>query len=82
MDSAKPDGCFRCPHCGNKSPAFHPLCPECGRPFMRDYVDVRVHPRDPDPTGVVTSRFWARVFVVIVAVWALVMLCMWIYAVF
>jgi hypothetical protein len=34
---------------------------------MRDYTDTQMHPRDPDPTGVVTMKFWARVFLVFMA---------------
>jgi hypothetical protein len=34
---------------------------------MRDYADTQMHPRDPDPTGVVTMKFWARVFLVLMA---------------
>jgi DNA-directed RNA polymerase subunit RPC12/RpoP len=81
MDTTKPGALFRCPHCGHKSPAFHQVCPECGRPFQRDYIDVRIHPRDPDPVGVVTRRFWARVFILLVVVWAAIIACMWIYSV-
>jgi hypothetical protein len=59
---------FQCPHCGYRSTAFHAVCPECGRPFQRDYIDTGIHPRDPEPTGVITSRFWARVFLILLAV--------------
>lgn len=55
MDTEKP---FRCPKCGYRDTVFHPICPECGRPFMRDYIDTQFHPRDPDLTGVCTSKFW------------------------
>ena len=77
--AAQSDASFACPHCGFRDSVFHPICPECGRPFQRDYVDVRMHPRDPDLTGVMTSRFWARVFLVAVAIWMAIMLCMWVY---
>jgi hypothetical protein len=50
------------PKCGYRDAVFHPICPECGRPFMRDYLDTQVHPRDPDLTGVCTSKFWIWVF--------------------
>lgn len=53
---------FACPKCGYRDSAFHPICPECGRPFMRYYLDTQVHPRDPDLTGVCTSKFWIWVF--------------------
>jgi predicted amidophosphoribosyltransferase len=79
MSSPKSGAVFRCPHCGHMSVTFRPVCPECGRPFQRDYVDVRVHPRDPDLTGVVTKRSWARVFLLVVALWAAIMLFMWVY---
>jgi hypothetical protein len=42
---------YHCPHCDFHDRVFHPVCPECGRPFMRDYIDWRMHPRDPDLTG-------------------------------
>ena len=60
-----PENPFTCPKCGYKSPEFHKVCPECGRPFVRDYIDTQVYPRDPDLTGVCTSRFWIRVFLVL-----------------
>jgi len=56
---------FTCPKCGYCSAEFHNICPECGRPFMRDYPDTQMHPRDPDPSGVVTVKFWARIFLVL-----------------
>jgi len=56
---------FVCPKCGYADGVFHSVCPSCGRPFVRDYTDTQVHPRDPDLTGVVTSTFWARVFLVL-----------------
>jgi hypothetical protein len=62
MSSTAP---FTCPRCGHEDSAFHVVCPECGRPFFRDYIDTRMHPRDPDLTGVCTSRFWIRVFLVL-----------------
>ena len=55
---------FTCPRCGHKDKKFHALCPECGRPFFRDYPDTRIHPRDPDPTGVFKGKLWAWVFLV------------------
>ena len=56
---------FTCPKCGHEDRKFHEICPECGRPFFRDYTDTRVHPRDPDLTGVCTSKFWIRVFLLL-----------------
>jgi hypothetical protein len=53
---------FTCPKCGYEGAVFHNVCPECGRPFFRDYIDTRMHPKDPDLTGVCTSRFWIWVF--------------------
>ncbi len=55
---------FRCPKCGYRSNAFRMVCPGCGRRFVRDYIDTRLHPRDPDLTGVCTSRFWIWVFLI------------------
>jgi hypothetical protein len=60
--SGKP---FTCPKCGHKDAEFPAICPECGRPFMRDYTDTQMHPRDPDPTGICTVRFWAWVLLVL-----------------
>ena len=61
MSGKKP---FTCPKCGHKDSEFHAVCPACGRPFFRDYIDTRMHPKDPDLTGVCTSRFWIWVFLV------------------
>lgn len=55
---------FRCPKCGYRSYQFRMVCPGCGRRFVRDYIDTRLHPRDPDLTGVCTSRFWIWIFLV------------------
>jgi len=57
---------FTCPKCGHKDTEFHAVCPECGRPFVRDFIDTQVHPRDPDPMGIYAGKFWARVFFVLV----------------
>ena len=59
MSQEKP---FTCPKCGYEDSIFHEICPGCGRPFFRDYMDTQVHPRDPDLKGVCTSRFWIWVF--------------------
>jgi len=57
---------FTCPHCGRRSREFRSICPECGRPFMRDYIDWRMHPRDPELRGTwYYNRFWARVGLVL-----------------
>jgi len=53
---------FTCPRCGFTDTTFHKICPECGRPYFRDYIDTQVHPRDPNPQGIYKGRFWARVF--------------------
>jgi hypothetical protein len=55
---------FTCPGCGYKDREFHQVCPECGRPFVRDFIDTQVHPRDPNPTGIYSGTFWAWVFLV------------------
>ncbi len=53
-------GWSSCPHCNFHDHEFHAVCPECGRPFIRDYIDWRIHPRDPDLTGTLFhSRSWA-----------------------
>jgi predicted amidophosphoribosyltransferase len=58
---------FSCPHCGAVSDTFRNICPSCGRPYIRDYVDVRVHPRDSDLTGTFAFRKkWARVSLVLI----------------
>jgi len=61
------EGRFSCPHCGYTDTAFHPVCPGCGRPFMRDYIDTQMHPRDPNPQGVYRGRTWARIFLALLA---------------
>jgi hypothetical protein len=57
---------FTCPRCGHEDNVFHAVCPECGRPYFRDYIDTKFHPRDPNPTGIYSGKFWARVFLVLV----------------
>ncbi len=64
----KQSSLFTCPRCGYQDSFLHAICPECERPYQRDYIDTRLHPRDPDLTGVCTSRFWARVALVVLAV--------------
>ncbi len=56
---------FTCPGCGRGDREFHEVCPGCGRPFFRDYIDTQVHPRDPDPPGICSTKFWAQVFLVL-----------------
>ncbi len=68
MAPDKPSSMFTGPCCGYQNSSLQTICPECGRPYQRDYFDIRVHPRDPDRTGVCTSRFWARVALVVLAV--------------
>ena len=65
-DSGSDEAPFTCPRCGHEDRSFHEVCPECGRPFFRDYIDTRFHPRDPDPQGVYKGKFWARVFLILV----------------
>jgi hypothetical protein len=55
---------FTCPWCGYKDRDFHQVCPGCGRPFVWDFIDTQVHPRDPNPAGIYSGKFWARVFLV------------------
>ena len=55
---------FTCPRCGYNDREFHRVCPKCGRPFIRDFVDTQVHPRDPDPAGIYSGKFWAWIFLV------------------
>jgi len=61
-DDEKP---FTCPRCGFKDKIFHTVCPECGRPYFRDYIDTQVFPRDPNPQGIYKGKFWARIFLVL-----------------
>jgi predicted amidophosphoribosyltransferase len=62
MEESSPPYPLSCPHCGAVSDTFSNVCPACGRPYFRDYVDVRMHPRDPNLTGTFAyRRFWARV---------------------
>jgi ribosomal protein L32 len=56
---------FTCPRCGFKDRIFHKVCPECGRPVLRDYIDTQVHPRDPNPQGVYKGKFWAHIFLIL-----------------
>jgi predicted amidophosphoribosyltransferase len=55
---------FICPRCGYKDREFHQVCSGCGRPFVRDFIDTQVHPRDPNPAGIYSGTIWARVFLV------------------
>ena len=57
---------FTCPRCGHEGQAFRRTCPACGRPYVRDYIDTQLHPRDPDTTGIWCGKFWAQVFLVVV----------------
>ena len=54
--------CFVCPRCGYSDNTFHQVCPECGRPYFRDYIDSRINPRDPNPQCVYKGKTWARIF--------------------
>lgn len=62
MTGEKP---FTCPRCGHEDSEFHQICPECGRPYFRDYIDTQFFPRDPNPQGVYKGKFWARIFLVL-----------------
>jgi len=53
---------FICPRCGHSDRIFHQICPNCGRPCFRDYIDGRMYPRDPNPQCIYKGKFWARVF--------------------
>lgn len=64
-DDEKP---FTCPRCGFKDKIFHTVCPECGRPYFRDYIDTQVFPRDPNPQGIYKGKFWARIFLVMMLI--------------
>jgi hypothetical protein len=57
---------FTCPKCGHTDPIFRNVCPACGRPFIRDYTDTQMHPKDPDLTGICTSRFWIWIFLILI----------------
>ena len=71
------DAPFTCPHCRSGAATFHAICPECGRPFMRDYPDAQIHPRDPDLTGVCTSRFWAKVLLILILISFIIGTALW-----
>jgi hypothetical protein len=58
-------GPFTCPKCRYTDTVFHTVCPACGRPFMRDFTDTQIHPRDPDLMGIVTVKFWALILLVL-----------------
>jgi len=55
---------FTCPKCGYKDRKFHHVCPECGRPFIRDFTDTQIHPRDPDPAEIYSGKCRAWIFLV------------------
>jgi hypothetical protein len=54
-----------CPHCGHPDEKFHPVRHECGRPYLRDFFDTQMHPRDPNSTGIYSGRFREGVFLVL-----------------
>ena len=68
---------FSCPHCHSSDTTFHAICPECGRPFMRDYPDAQIYPRDPDLTGVCTSRFRAKVLLSLILISFTIGIALW-----
>jgi hypothetical protein len=56
---------FLGPLCNYRSSVFSYVCPACGRPFMRDYSDFRIHPRDPNLTATLFhDPFWARIWLI------------------
>jgi hypothetical protein len=59
---------FTCPRCGYHGRIFHQICPECGRPYFRDYQDTQIHPRDPEPQGIYKGKFRAFVFLVLLLI--------------
>jgi len=77
MKEASPPPPFSCSHCGEVSDTFSNVCPACGRPYFRDYIDVRKHPRDPNLTGTFAyQRFWARVFLALIVLAAILTILM------
>jgi hypothetical protein len=60
-----PEVPFTCPYWRNSDEKFHTVCPACGRPCIRDYIDSQMHPMDPNPAGIYSGRFWARVVLVL-----------------
>jgi len=77
MEEAPPPSPFSCPHCGEVSDTFSNVCPACGRPYFRDYIDVRMHPRDSNLIGTFSYRhFWARVFLVLIVLAAILTILM------
>ncbi len=57
---------YTCPRCSHQNGEFHAICPACSRPYVRDYIDTRFHPRDPNPAGIYAGKIWAQVFLVLV----------------
>jgi|GEM_PF-1402160 len=56
---------YSCPHCDFRDRDFHAVCPACGRPFMRDYIDWQCHPKDPDLAGTFFhDNSWARFWLI------------------
>lgn len=53
---------FTCSRCGYEDSEFFQVYPDCGRPYLWDYIDTQIHPRDPNPTGIYQRKFWAWVF--------------------
>lgn len=59
---------FICPRCGFRDYIFHHICPECGRTYFRDNIDMQFFPRDPNPEGVYKGKFWAGVFLLLTVI--------------
>ncbi|NMB77586.1 MAG: hypothetical protein GYA23_00645 [Methanomicrobiales archaeon] len=68
---------FICPKCHHRSEDFQVICPECGQRFIRDFLDVQLYPKDPDPTGSCTDRFWIQVFLLLTLAGFLYTLLLW-----
>ncbi|MEN6444095.1 MAG: hypothetical protein ABFC71_10140 [Methanoregula sp.] len=47
---------FTCPKCDHTEEKFQNTCPACGRPYVRDYIDTQMHPRDPNPRELLLDR--------------------------
>jgi len=55
-----------CPRFVHENDEFHSLCPEYGRPLMRDYIDWRMSTREPARQGTLFYYpFWARIWLVL-----------------
>jgi hypothetical protein len=55
-----------CPHCSHTVTVFHPLCPACRRPYVRESSALARFPRDANPAGVCSQMALAWVFLMVV----------------